>query len=131
MGIDHKWGLWDQQWCLAANYSAGPTADGQCNNPPGPPPCPSDAPCLFNVSADIREQHDLSASLPADLARILKEYREIGATDCWRTDPDHGCQTWTTPQQEQTLALQTSRHMWLAPIGHAPHNFPPNAVPSY
>lgn len=66
MGIDHKWGLWEQQYCLAANYSwpnrTKEMQDGQCNNPPGPAPCPSSSPCLFNVIDDFREQHDLAAS---------------------------------------------------------------------
>lgn len=39
MGIDKKWGLWGQQYCLAANYSwpnrTKIMQDGQCDNPPG------------------------------------------------------------------------------------------------
>jgi arylsulfatase A-like enzyme len=124
LGIDNKWGLWSQQWCLAGNYST-PTSDGQCNNPPGPPPCPSAAPCLFNLNDDPREEHDLSQDKPELLAQLLANYRAIGKTDCWRTDPAHGCQTWTTKEQEQALNAQTARHLWLAPIGHAPQNFPP------
>ena len=94
MGIDHKWGLWAQQYCLAANYSwpnrTKEMQDGQCSNPPGPAPCPSSSPCLFNVVDDVREEHDLSASQPQRLAAMLEEYRALGATDCWRTDPEHG-----------------------------------------
>ena len=72
MGIDHKWGLWDQQYCLAANYSwpnrTLAQQDGQCDNPPGPAPCPSSAPCLFNIIEDIREEHNLADEQPERLA---------------------------------------------------------------
>ena len=125
MGIDHKWGPWSQQWCLAGNYSS-PQSDGQCNNPPGPPPCPSAAPCLYNVHEDKREEHDLSKEQPQALARLLANYRAMGETDCWRTDPAHGCQTWTTAEQQQALDEQTSKHLWLAPLGRAPAGFPPS-----
>jgi hypothetical protein len=71
--------LWDQQYCLAANYSwpnrTRAQQDGQCDNPPGPAPCPSAKPCLFNVIEDIREIHDLSAEQPERLKSIIAEYR--------------------------------------------------------
>ena len=139
MGIDHHWGLWNQQWCLAANYSMPNRTlaqqDGQCDNPPGdgpggfePAPCPSAAPCLFDVVNDIREEHDLSAAQPERLAALLKEYRAVGLTDCWRTNPDDGCQSWTTPEQNKALNAQ-QKYQWLAPIGHAPTDWvPPAAV---
>jgi len=128
MGIDHKWGLWDQQYCLAANYSwpnrTLAQQDGQCDNPPGPAPCPSSAPCLFDVVEDIREEHNLADEQPERLAAMLREYRALGATDCWRTHPEDGCQSWTTAEQERALNAQTSKHMWMTPLGHAPANCP-------
>ena len=131
MGIDHKWGLWDQQYCLAANYSwpnrTLAQQDGQCDNPPGPAPCPSSAPCLFDVVEDIREEHNLADEQPERLATMLREYRALGATDCWRTHPENGCQSWTTAEQERALNAQTSKHMWMTPLGHAPANFPPQS----
>ena len=131
MGIDHQWGLWDQQYCLAANYSwpnrTRAQQDGQCDNPPGPAPCPSSAPCLFDVVTDIREIHDLSSEQPERLKTIIAEYRAAGETDCWRTHPDDGCQAWTTPEQEHALSKQTRETMWMAPIGHAPTGWHPPA----
>jgi|EP01047_Picozoa_sp_COSAG01_P065930 hypothetical protein len=128
MGIDHKWGLWDQQYCLAANYSwpnrSKAQQDGQCDNPPGPAPCPSDSPCLFNVINDPSESHDLSSSDPERLARLLVEYRSAGQTECWRTDV-YGCQSWTTAAQAQQLGEQTSKTLWSAPLGHAPVGWVP------
>eukprot|EP01051_Picozoa_sp_SAG22_P016823 SAG22_NODE_2463_length_2541_cov_1.276003_1_plen_236_part_00 len=109
MGIDHKFGLWEQQWCLAATYSwPNRTAfyqDGQCDNPPGPAPCPSAKPCLFDVVTDFMEQHDLSVAQPERLATMLAQYRKIGETDCWVTDPARGCQSWTTAAQERWVGL--------------------------
>ena len=131
MGIDHKWGLWDQQYCLAANYSwpnrTLAQQDGQCDNPPGPAPCPSSAPCLFNIVEDIREEHNLAHEQPERLAAMLREYRALGQTDCWRTHPQDGCQSWTTAEQERALNAQTSKHRWMTPLGHAPANFPPQS----
>ena len=51
-----------------------------------------------------------------------------GETDCWKTHPDDGCQAWTTPEQEQALGKQTRETMWMAPIGHAPHDWHPPSV---
>ena len=131
MGIDHKWGLWDQQYCLAANYSwpnrTLAQQDGQCDNPPGPAPCPSSAPCLFNVVEDIREERNLADEQPERLAAMLREYRALGETDCWRTHPEDGCQSWTTTEQERALNAQTSKHRWMTPLGHAPADFPPQS----
>jgi hypothetical protein len=62
---------------------------------------------------------------PERLESILKEYRAAGETECWRTDPDHGCQSWTTPTQEQALNEQTRRTLWMAPIGHGPTGWVP------
>ena len=123
MGIDSKWGLWDQQWCLAANYSwpnrSADEQDGQCDNPPGLAPCPSQRPCLFDVVNDPREEHDISLQKPHVVKRLIAEYRTIGKTECWRTDP-LGCQAWTTAEQQRAMAVQTQKSRWSAPLGHAP-----------
>ena len=37
-------------------------------------------------------------------------------------------QAWTTPEQEQALGKQTRETMWMAPIGHAPHDWHPPSV---
>ena len=78
---------------------------------------------IFNVIEDKREEHDLSASQPERLAAMLKEFRAMGATDCWRTDPTHGCQEYMTAEQEKALNEQTQRTLWSAPIGHAPNGW--------
>ena len=76
---------------------------------------------------DISEEHNLADQQPERLATMLREYRALGATDCWRTHPENGCQSWTTAEQERALNAQTSKHMWMTPLGHAPANFPPQS----
>ena len=43
-------------------------------------PC-TPTPCLFNISADASEQHDLASAQPALLAQLLARYDELGRSE--------------------------------------------------
>ena len=69
-----------RHWCNAQYHPAPSPA------PPAPAPSPqpselpcSKTPCLFNITADPLEQHDLASSLPDVLARMVARARALQA----------------------------------------------------
>ena len=97
-----------------------------CNST-GPRPCEPNG-CLFNISADPNEHNDLSARMPALVARMSARFRALGASVCTRAE--NNCIDYISAKDQAKWVNQTIATMWITSLKNAGPALPPAPVPS-
>jgi hypothetical protein len=107
-----------------------------CDDKAVPRPCQgANGTCLFNITADPTERHDLAPSMPAAVAALRARYDALGADACTpNLDAATGCLDYVGRDDQRAWVAQTLQEMWIgalpgagAPLAPGP---PPTPTPS-
>eukprot|EP00035_Acanthoeca_spectabilis_P004375 m.102768 g.102768 ORF g.102768 m.102768 type:complete len:689 (-) comp12550_c0_seq2:128-2194(-) len=97
----------------------------------GPQPCPSESPCLFNVSsqADPLEKTNIAVEHPEIVKAMVAKYNALGADTC--TPHLGSCLDYIGVADEPKLVAQTVASMHVGPLPNAgdPHPAAPTTPP--
>jgi hypothetical protein len=123
-------------WCWDTPYPAEPSkhchpgrgdphpVDWSCKpcNSTGPSPCTPHG-CLFNITADPNEHHDLATAMPELMTELRQRYWLLGASVC--TLAENKCLDYIGVADQTRWVNQTLATMWVSPLPNAGPALPP------